>query len=217
MSPRRYAVETAVYTIILNIFAVQAALVHEILTKLLVNVVGDNAPAILSVHSIAKARRIDNVQSQSYAFFLNVQCLLLDSRSFFATLVDRCHLTILIKIGEEETVDECRLAQARLPNNHQRELEATFHRFSVYLIGQWCESNIITFAICKRGRKNAQMNALRAATEKTITREPIENILLSRMRKIVHNIRWYVDPSNEIMSGVMVWRPFRCLVFARLY
>lgn len=152
MSPRRDCIQTAVYTIILNIFAIQATFVHEILTKLLIDVVGHNAPAIFRIHPIAKSRRIDDVQSQSYAFFLNVQRLLLDARGLFAALLDRCHLTILIKIGEKEAVDERRLAQARLTNDHQRELEATFHRFSVYLIGQWCESNIITFAICN-GKK----------------------------------------------------------------
>jgi hypothetical protein len=125
-----------VNAIILNIFTVQAALVHEVLTELLIDVVGHNAPAIFSIHSIAKARRIDNVQSQSYAFFLNVQCLFLDARSLLAALLDRCHLTILIKISEEKAVDERRLSQARLADDHQRELEATFHGFSVYLIGQ---------------------------------------------------------------------------------
>lgn len=136
MSPRWDCIETAVYTIILNIFAIQAALVHEILTKLLVDVVGNDPPTVFSVDSIAKARRIDNVQSQSYAFFLNVQRFLLNSRGLFATLRDRCHLTILIKIGEEKTVDECGLAQARFADDHQRELEAALHRLSVDLIGQ---------------------------------------------------------------------------------
>lgn len=136
MSPRRNGIETAVNTIILDVFTIQAALVHEILTKLLVDVVGHNAPAILGIHSIAKARRIDDVQSQPYAFFLNVQRLLLDARGLLEALLDRCHLPILIKIGEEEAVDERRLSQSRFADDHQRELEAALHRLSVYLIGQ---------------------------------------------------------------------------------
>lgn len=49
---------------------------------------------------------------------------------------ERSHLTVLIKISEKKAVDESRFSQARLANDHQCELEATFHRFSVYLIGQ---------------------------------------------------------------------------------
>lgn len=134
--PRGNSVETAVHTIILNIFTIQAALIHEILTKLLIDVVDYDAPAIFAAYAIAKAGRIDDVQSQSHASFLNVQRLLLDPRGLLATLLDRCHLPILIKIGEEERVDERRFSQARLSNDHQREFEASFHRFSVYLIGQ---------------------------------------------------------------------------------
>lgn len=186
MAPRWNSIETAVDTIILNIFAIQTAFVHEILTKLLIYVVDDDAPTIFSVNSIAIARRIDNVQSQSHTFFFDVQRLLFDSRRLLATLFDRCHLllsicsvrqvngaeitarkshlTVLVKISEKKTVDERRLSQARLSNDYQCELEATFHRFSVYLIGQWCESNVITFAICKRERErkktNCRMNAL---------------------------------------------------------
>jgi hypothetical protein len=136
VSPWRNGVQAAMHTIILDVLAIQAALVHEILTKLLVDVVDDNAPAIIGVQPIAKARRIDDVQSEPYAFFLDVQSLLLDARGLLAALLDRCHLTVLIKIGEEQAVDERRLSQARLADDHQRELEAALHRLSVYLIGQ---------------------------------------------------------------------------------
>lgn len=106
MAPRRDSIETAMNTIILNIFAVQATLIHEILAGLLIDVVDHNSPTIISVYPIAVTRRIDNVQSQSNASFLNVQCLFVDPRGLLTTLLDRCHLTILIKIGEEEAVDE---------------------------------------------------------------------------------------------------------------
>lgn len=88
-------------TIVLYIAAIEAALVGEILTELLINVLGADAPAILTVDGIPKAGRIDNGQTQSDAALLNVHGFLFDARCLLDAILHIGHLAILVEITQK--------------------------------------------------------------------------------------------------------------------
>lgn len=56
---------------------------------------------------------------------------------------------IFVQIAEEKTVYQGGLPKARLSQYHQGELEPPFNRFSVHLLGQRCESDIVPVLVNK--------------------------------------------------------------------
>lgn len=56
------------------------------------------------------------------------------------------YLARLVKVAEEKTVDERRLAEAALPDHHEREVEPALHGFAVNLLRQRREPDVVAFA-----------------------------------------------------------------------
>lgn len=55
MTVRRDEVEAAVYSVVLDVLAIQSAFVVEILTELIVDVVHTRSPTVLTVHRISES------------------------------------------------------------------------------------------------------------------------------------------------------------------
>lgn len=119
------------------------------------------------VDSVAVSDGIDNGQPQFHAALLNLHRTGLQIDSAARLLLDASLGLLKANVGEEEAVDERRLAEAALSctvfpfflskgkfserktltDHHQIEFKALFHRLSMHLIGQICE------AVCKKNTK----------------------------------------------------------------
>lgn len=171
MPPGRHKVEATVHTIVLNVAAIEAALVGEILTKLFIDILRTDAPAVLTIDCLAESGRIDYGETQTHATLLNVHGLLLDTRRLLDALLDIGHLAILVEIAKKEAIDERRFAQARFTHHHQSELETTLHRLAMHLLRQRGKANVIPILVerrclcCKQKKKrgNELENAFRRA------------------------------------------------------
>ena len=141
---RWHEVQQAVHPVVLYVAPVQPALVGKVLAELLVDVLRADAPAVLAVDRVAEAGRVDDRQPQLHPPLLDVERLLLDAGRLLDPLLDRRHRPLGVQLGQEERVDERRLAEAGFAAHHQRELEATLHRFAVHLLRQRGEPDVIT-------------------------------------------------------------------------
>ena len=62
--------------------------------------------------------------------------------------------SVFVKIPEEQTVYQGGLSKTTLPQHHQGELESSLNRFSVHLLWQCCEPDIVPVLMNeKRERK----------------------------------------------------------------
>ena len=61
--------------------------------------------------------------------------------------------SVFVKIPEEQTVYQGRLSKATFSQHHQGELESSFHRLSVHLLRQGCESDIVPVLMNRREEK----------------------------------------------------------------
>lgn len=75
-------VETAVDPVVLDVSPVEAALVGEVLTKLLVDVISTHLPAVFAIDSVTKTWRVNNCQSQFHTFFFDFHSFLFDRCRF---------------------------------------------------------------------------------------------------------------------------------------
>lgn len=66
VAPGRNEVQAAVDPVVLNVAPVQAALVGEVLPELVVDVVRAHLPALLAVHGVPEARRVDYGQPEPF-------------------------------------------------------------------------------------------------------------------------------------------------------
>lgn len=111
--------------------------------------------AVGTIDRVGKTGRIHNSQSQFDAALFDLNRWGLDIDSFFQlgtfihtikrrriATIRNVIVTFRVEIGQEETIDERRLAQARLAHDHQSKLEAFFHKLPVHLIGQIRKSNV---------------------------------------------------------------------------
>ena len=66
----------------------------------------------------------------------------LDSNCLWSLLVRRWDLFALVQGGVEQSVDQCRLAETRLSDDHSSKVESLSDTLSVYLVGQVGETDI---------------------------------------------------------------------------
>jgi len=151
VAPWRDEVEAAVHPVILDVASIESALVGEVLAELLVDVLGAHPPAVLAVDGIPESRGVHHRQPESYAPLLDVHRLLLHLRRLLDPLLHIGHLPVLVKIAQEEAVDQGGLAQSRFADHHQGELEAPLHRLPVHLLWKGGEAYVIPILV-ERGR-----------------------------------------------------------------
>lgn len=65
--------------------------------------------------------------------------------------------SVFVKIPEEQTVYQGRLSKTTLSQHHQGELESSLNRFSVHLLRQCCESDIVPVLMNEK-RKGKEEN-----------------------------------------------------------
>lgn len=90
---------------------------------------------LLVVHEIAKSGRVDDGETQLDTIFFNISS---DGLNFdgLGGLTRELDVVVLGRVegGVEERVNESRLAQAGLANDHRREMEALLDRLAVNLV-----------------------------------------------------------------------------------
>lgn len=123
-------VKAGVHSRVQNVSAIQTGLVFQILRVLCVDVVGDRLDRVLVVQRLAVVQRINDGQLQLDASLLHIGVLLDDLNLLVTALFDRRQFAILVQFGEEQRVDQRRLAQSALADHEQRELEPFLGRFA---------------------------------------------------------------------------------------
>lgn len=150
MAPWRHEIEAAVHPIVLDVAAIQAALVGEVLAELLVDVLGADAPAVLTVDGIPESRGVHHCQPEADAPLLDVHRLLLHLRRLLDALLHIGHLPVLVEIAQKEAVDQRGLAQSGLADHHEGELEAPLHRLPVHLLWKRGKAYVIAILVERR-------------------------------------------------------------------
>lgn len=125
-------VKAGVHSRVQNVSAIQTGLVFQILRVLCVDVVGDRLDRVLVVQRLAVVQRINDGQLQLDASLLHIGVLLDDLNLLVTALFDRRQFAILVQFGEEQRVDQRRLAQSALADHEQRELESFLGRFAFW-------------------------------------------------------------------------------------
>lgn len=107
--------DTCVNTVVNNVHAVNLVLSIQVRVESLLDVVDDRAPGLVVVDEIAETWCIDNGQAETNTCLLNVGTNGLDSNSL-GNNVEAGSLALLggVQGGVEQSVDQSRLAQARL-------------------------------------------------------------------------------------------------------
>ena len=114
----------------------------EVLVVARIDVVDDGRPAVGVVYGLAEAGRVDDGEAQVDALLGEQGCGGVHGERLLAALEGARKVAGRVELGEEERVDERRLAQARLADHHQVELEAAFDCLAVHLVGQVGEAHV---------------------------------------------------------------------------
>jgi hypothetical protein len=59
--------------------------------------------------------------------------------------------SIFVQVAKEQAVDECRLSEAGLADNHESKVEASLHRLPVDLFRQCRKSNVVPVSLEQTG------------------------------------------------------------------
>jgi hypothetical protein len=107
--------DTCMNTVVNNIHAVNLVLSIQVGVESLLDVVDDRAPRLIIVDKISKTWCIDNSEAETNTCLLNVGADGLNGNSL-GNNVEAGSLALLggVQGGVEESVDQSRLAQARL-------------------------------------------------------------------------------------------------------
>lgn len=109
---------------------------------LVLDVLDDGVPAVLVVHLVAVTGSVDNVQSQLDAVFDNHVRDGVDLGGLTNHLV-RCKATLGVdEVRRKQRVDQRRLAQTRLTDDHHVELEAALEQLRLDLLGDRVEPDV---------------------------------------------------------------------------
>ena len=116
--------------------AIDLGLGDEELFVLGVDVVDDGLPTVAVVDRLAEAGRVDDGQAQRDALLGEHDTSRVDGVRLVLAggARERARkVGLVVELGEEERVDERRLAQTRLADHHQIELETLLNRLSIHL------------------------------------------------------------------------------------
>lgn len=135
--------DTGVNSVVNNVHSVDLVLSIEVGIETLLNVVDNGAPRLIVVNEVAKAGGVNDSQAQANTGLLNIGADGLDGDSL-GDNVQAGRLALLGRVqgGVEQSVDQSRLAQTGLANNHHIEVEALSHTLTVPLVGKVGKSNI---------------------------------------------------------------------------
>lgn len=111
------------HPVVLDVLAVEAAFITEILFKLLVYIVSDGLPALGVVHCIPKAGRVHDGELQLDSLLLDVNSVFQDLYCLVDAFLSTQQFPVLVQVSQEETVDKGRLPQAGLTGYHECEVE----------------------------------------------------------------------------------------------
>lgn len=130
----RDEMETTMHTMIgYGQFSVDLGLGDEKLLVLVVDVVDDGLPTVGVVDGLAETGRVDDGETERDALFGEQHGRGVDGGGLFAARERARKIGRIVELGEKERVHERRLAQTRLADHHQIELETLLDRLAIHL------------------------------------------------------------------------------------
>lgn len=109
---------------------------------LVLDVLDDRVPAVLVVHLVAVPGRVDDVQPQSHAVLRDDMRDRLNLRRLPDRLVRLKPSLRVDQVRREDGVDERRLAQSRLADDHDIKLESALEQLVLDLLRDGVETDI---------------------------------------------------------------------------